>query len=79
MFTARVIARSTASSNDTLNIAVGATSFGDSLNSFALTDQFAEYSWTFSGQPRTGNDLMGFYMSRTGNAGDIEIAVISFS
>ena len=78
-YTGRVIARSTASSGDTLNIAVGSSSFGDSLNPFALTDQFAEYSWTFSGQPRTGNDLMGFYLTRTGSAGDIEIAVISFT
>lgn len=78
-YTARVLARSTASRGDTLNIAVGSSSFGNSLNSFALTDQFTEYSWTFGGRPRTGNDFMGFYLSRSGNAGDIEIAVISFS
>lgn len=78
-YTARVLARSAASSGDTLNIGVGSRSVGSGLNSFALTDQFAQYSWNFSGRPRTGNDFMGFYLTRTGNAGDIEIAVISFS
>jgi hypothetical protein len=78
VYTATVVARSTASSGDILRIAMGSNAHGDQLNSFSLTDQFRRFSWTFGGRPRTGSDFMGAYFTRSGASGDIQILEVSW-
>lgn len=77
-YSAKVIARTTSSSGDVLQIAMGSDGHGDSLNSFSLNTQFMLFSWAFSGKPLSGYDRMGAYMKRSTNNGDIEILSVSW-
>jgi hypothetical protein len=76
-YTCRIRVRTTSSEGDTLLMAAGSNSHADIPNAFMLTTQFKSFTFVFAGAPENYM-LFGFFLSRSTNNGDIEIASIDW-
>jgi len=77
-YTMTVIARSTATSGDSLGIQIGSNSFGSGVTTVALTNQFRRYSVAITGQLNTVINMGCLLTRQSGANGDIQILSVGW-